>query len=186
VGHDEITDANPEALGLFAAQTHHAHGHDLESFFFDASNDPADRFLFHAVRFDDGQSSFHDRFFSRDVWSNDEDISRTDWYPTVDVSENKDEYLLNVDLPGLSKEDIHITFTNGMLKLEGERKKEKEEKERNYHRVERVFGKFCRTFQIPNKVRSEKISADFKDGILSIRLPKTEEVKPKEIEVKVS
>jgi len=134
----------------------------------------------------DEMNRIFDRFFSRDVWSDDEDINRYDWHPTVDVSENKDEYLLNVDLPGLSKEDIHITFTNGILKLEGERKKEKEEKESNYHRVERVFGKFCRTFQIPNRVKSEKISADFKDGILSIRLPKSEEVKPKEIEVKVS
>jgi len=127
-----------------------------------------------------------DRFFSKDSWSDQETVSQAGWYPVVDISENNDEYLLNAELPGLKKEDIHISFTNGVLKLEGERKKVNSEKDTDYHRVERVFGKFCRTFRLPTTVKTEKISADFKAGILSIRLPKVEEVKPKEIEVKIS
>ena len=127
-----------------------------------------------------------DRFFSKDSWSDEESVSQAGWYPVVDINESNDEYLLNAELPGLKKEDIHISFTNGVLRLEGERKKEKEEKDTNYHRVERVFGKFCRTFRLPNTVKTDKISADFKDGILNIRLPKVEQVKPKEIEVEIS
>jgi HSP20 family protein len=127
-----------------------------------------------------------DRFFSKDSWNDEESVNQAGWYPVVDISENNDEYLLSAELPGLRKEDIHISFTDGVLRLEGERKKEKEEKDTDYHRVERAFGKFCRTFRLPNTVKIDKISADFKDGILNIRLPKMEEVKPKEIEVKIS
>lgn len=127
-----------------------------------------------------------DRFFSRDVWDDEESVNQSGWYPVVDISENTDEYVLNAEMPGLTKEDIHISFTNGILKLEGERKQEEEKKDTDYHRVERVYGKFCRTFRLPNTVKSDKISADFKDGILSVRLPKVEEVKPKQIEVKIS
>ncbi len=127
-----------------------------------------------------------DRFFGRDPWEDREDLSSTGWNPNVDISETKDEFVVSAELPGMKKNDIHVTFTNGVLKIEGERKKETEEKDTNYHRVERTFGKFCRTFQLPTMVESGKISADFKDGILIIHLPKTEELKPKEIEVKVS
>jgi len=119
-----------------------------------------------------------DRFFSKDSWNDEESMSRAGWYPIVDISENNDEYLLNAELPGLKKDDIHISFTDGVLKLEGERKQEKQEKETDYHRVERAYGKFCRVFQIPTQVQADKISADFKDGVLNIRLPKAEEVKP--------
>jgi HSP20 family protein len=127
-----------------------------------------------------------DRLFSKDSWSDEKSVSRAGWYPIVDISENNDEYVLNAELPGLKKDEIQISFTDGILRLEGERKKDKEEKGTDYHRVERSFGKFCRTFRLPNTVKTDKISADFKDGILNIRLPKVEEVKPKEIEVKIS
>jgi len=127
-----------------------------------------------------------DRIFSRDPWEDREDLSSSGWNPSVDISESKDEFVVSAELPGMKKDDIHVTYTNGVLKIEGERKKEKEEKDTNYHRVERTFGKFCRTFQLPTMVQSGKISADFKDGILLIHLPKAEELKPKEIEVKVS
>jgi HSP20 family protein len=108
------------------------------------------------------------------------------WFPVVDIKENKDEFAVLAELPGMKKEDVHITFSDGKLVIEGERKKEQEENEANYHRVERSYGKFCRTFQLPSGIQANKIAADFKDGILKIKLPKSEEVKPKEIEVKVS
>jgi HSP20 family protein len=127
-----------------------------------------------------------DRFFHDDLWGASEDMSSTIWQPNVDVSENRDEFIVAVELPGMKKNDIHITFTNGALTVEGERKQEKEDKDVNYHRVERSYGKFLRTFQLPAQVDSGKIAADFKDGVLTVRLPKVEEVKPKEIEVKVS
>jgi HSP20 family protein len=127
-----------------------------------------------------------DRFFDRNLVGDDDDMTLSKWHPQVDISENDDSYLVVAELPGLSKDDVHITFTDGFLKIEGERKKEMEEKETNFHRVERVYGKFCRTFQLPKQVKNDKLSADFKDGILKINLPKADEVKPKEIEVKVS
>lgn len=138
------------------------------------------------VSIQDEMNRVFDRFFSRDPWEDREDVSSSGWSPSVDISETKDEFVVSAELPGLKKDDVHITFTNGVLKIEGERRKEKEEKDANYHRVERSFGKFCRTFQLPTMVQSGKISADFRDGILIIHLPKTEELKPKEIEVKVS
>ncbi len=127
-----------------------------------------------------------DRFFSRDFLAEDEFVSLGDWSPSVDIKEDKEEYVVTAELPGMKKDDVQITFSNGTLKIEGERQKEKEEKNVNYHRVERVYGKFCRSFQLPSSIQQNKISAEFKDGILTIHLPKSEEAKPKVIEVKVS
>lgn len=134
----------------------------------------------------DEMNRLFDRFFGSDLLGDREMLSPTGYYPNVDVSESKEAYVVTAELPGLKKEDVHITFQDGMLMIEGERKAEKEEKDVNYHRVERSHGKFCRTFQIPSGVREDKISANYRDGILNIVLPKTEESKPKEIEVKVS
>ena len=127
-----------------------------------------------------------DRFFSRDEVGDENLLDSTNWYPHVDVCEDKDNFTLSAELPGMKKEDIHIAFTDGKLAISGERKQEEEKKDKNYHRVERAYGKFCRSFHIPTKVIGDNISADFKDGILTIILPKEEEVKPKEIEVNVS
>ncbi len=127
-----------------------------------------------------------DRFFSRDLLAEDEFVSLGDWSPSVDIKEDKEEYVVTAELPGMKKDDVQITFSNGTLKIEGERQKEKEEKNVNYHRVERVYGKFCRSFQLPSSIQQNKISAEFKDGILTVHLPKSEEAKPKVIEVKVS
>ncbi len=138
------------------------------------------------VNFQEEMNRMFDRFYSHDSWDDQEELSRSTWHPAMDISENKDEFVISAELPGLVKKDIQITFTNGTLKIEGERKKDTEEKDVNYHRVERTYGKFCRTFQLPTIVQQDKISADFKEGILNIRLPKAEEVKPKEIEVKIS
>lgn len=134
----------------------------------------------------DEMNRLFDRFFIRSPWEEQEGLDAANWYPSMDISENNNEFVVSAELPGLRKEDIHITYTNGTLKIEGERKKDKEEKDTNFHRVERVYGKFCRTFQLPSQIKNDKISADFKDGILKINLPKADEVKPKEIEVKVN
>ena len=138
------------------------------------------------VGIQDEMNRMFDRFFSRDLWDEQEGISQASWSPFMDISEDKDEFRVQAELPGMKKDDVDITYTNGVLKIQGERKQQKEDKEVNYHRVERVYGKFCRTFQLPTQVQQDKISADFKDGILSVRLPKAEEVKPKQIQVKIS
>lgn len=110
----------------------------------------------------------------------------TNWAPRVDVSENKDAYMIKAELPGVDKSDVKITLHDNVLTVKGEKKQEKEEKDVNLHRVERSFGLFQRSFSLPQTVKSDKIDASFKDGVLVITLPKAEEAKPREIEVKVS
>jgi HSP20 family protein len=127
-----------------------------------------------------------ERFFSPTLFEEPEMMTPTAWYPNVDIKETKDEFIVTAELPGMKKDDIHISYKDGILTLEGERKKETEEKDVNYHRVERVYGKFSRTFQLPALVNQDKINATYKDGILEIHLPKVEDAKPKEIEVKVA
>jgi HSP20 family protein len=138
------------------------------------------------VSIQDEMNRLFDRFFSRDLMDGEEYLQTSQWSPSMDISENKDEFVVSAELPGMSKNDIQVTFVDGSLKIEGERHKEKEDKNVNYHRVERVHGKFCRSFQLPTAIQQNKISAEFKDGILTIRLPKAEETRPKAIDVKVS
>jgi HSP20 family protein len=107
------------------------------------------------------------------------------WNPSVDISETKDNVIIKAEMPGLSKEDVKISVHDNMLTLTGEKKQEKEEKETNYHRVERNYGAFSRSFTLPTSVKNDNIKATYKDGVLSITLPKTEEVKPKEIPISI-
>jgi HSP20 family protein len=134
----------------------------------------------------DEMNRMFDRFFSREPWEGDESMSTAEWSPTVDISENKDEYFVSAELPGMKKEDVQITYANNVLRIEGERRKEEEKQDTNYHRVERLYGKFCRTFQVPTQIQADKIAADFKNGILTVHLPKAEEAKPKEVQIKIS
>jgi HSP20 family protein len=106
--------------------------------------------------------------------------------PAIDVVEEKDNFLVRADLPGLSKDDVSVTLQDNYLTIKGEKKHETETKETNYYRKERVHGSFTRTIELPSSVDAKKIDAQFKDGVLQVRLPKTEEAKPKQIEVKVS
>jgi HSP20 family protein len=110
----------------------------------------------------------------------------TFWSPPVDIQEREDAYLVEVELPGLTKDDVKITMENNILTIKGEKKSEQEEKRGSYHRTERVYGSFLRSFTLPSSVKSEKIEAHYKNGVLTITLPKVEEAKPKAIEVKVS
>jgi len=109
----------------------------------------------------------------------------TDWMPAVDIQETETEYLLKAELPEVRKEDVKVSVENGVLRVEGERKQETEEKGKKFHRVERSYGSFLRTFMVPPDAEESKVAADFKDGILKVHLPKTEKPRPKAIEVKV-
>jgi HSP20 family protein len=107
------------------------------------------------------------------------------WMPAVDVVEENDEYIVKIELPGVSKDDVKITLESNILTIRGEKKAEKDSDEKNYHRTERSYGIFQRSFTLPASVKNEKIGAEYKDGILAVTLPKAEETKPKQIEVKV-
>lgn len=108
------------------------------------------------------------------------------WAPAVDIAENKDDLVVNVEVPGMKKEDVKVTFQDGILTIKGERKQEKEEKDKSFHRIERSYGSFCRSFTLPTTVQGEKIKANYRDGVLMISLPKVEEAKPKEIPIDVA
>ena len=108
------------------------------------------------------------------------------WLPAVDLYEDKDNVFVKAELPGMKKEDIDISLHEGVLTLAGERKEEKETKDAEVFRSERFLGRFQRTISLPSPVQMDRVSAAYKDGILTVTLPKTEEVKPKQIEVKVS
>ena len=107
------------------------------------------------------------------------------WVPRVDISETEDEIIVRADIPGMKKEDIKVTLADNVLTISGEKKIERDEKKENYHRVERVFGTFSRSFYIPTNVDASKITAKYNNGVLEVRLPKKEEAKPKEIPVNV-
>ena len=113
------------------------------------------------------------------------DKALPDWAPQVDISEDDKEYLVKADLPEMKKEDVKVTVENGVLSVSGERKTEKEENKKKFHRIERSYGTFLGTSTLPDDTDSAKIAADFKDGVLKVRLPKSPASKPKPVEVKV-
>lgn len=113
-----------------------------------------------------------------------EDVAKT-LLPAVDIVEGENDFNIKVELPGVDKKDVKITVQNDMLTIKGEKKQESEKKGENYFRVERCYGTFQRSFTLPSSVASDKIDASYDDGVLTISVPKLEEAKPKEIEVKV-
>jgi HSP20 family protein len=108
-----------------------------------------------------------------------------DWVPAVDVSETDGEYQIKAEIPDVKKEDVKVTLEDGVLTIQGQRKQEKEDKGTKYHRVERAYGSFVRSFTLPDLVDEQKVNAEFKDGVLNLQLPKSEKAKPKAIEVTV-
>jgi len=112
-------------------------------------------------------------------------IATGDWAPRVDISETDKEFVIEAEVPDVKKEDVKVTVDNGVLTIQGERKEEKEEKGKKFHRIERCYGSFTRNFTLPGNVDESKIKATFKDGMLNLQIQKTEEVKPKALEVKV-
>ena len=115
-----------------------------------------------------------------------EAMTVADWIPLVDVSETTAEYVIKAEIPEVRKEDVKVTLEHGVLTIQGMRRQEAEEKGKKYHRVERSYGSFVRSFSLPNFVDDAKMQAVVKDGILTLHLPKSEEAKPKAIEVKVA
>lgn len=118
----------------------------------------------------------------------DDDLTqRGEWFPPVDIYENaSQEIVLKAELPGIAREDIDLRVENNTLTLRGERKRDTEVKQEQYHRVERSYGSFSRSFSLPSRIDTEKVRAEFKDGVLSIVLPVKAEAKPRQIEVAVS
>src|SRR5436189_3024091 len=115
-----------------------------------------------------------------------EEITLPEWTPLADITEDDKEYLIKAELPEMKKEDVKVTVENGVLTISGERKFEKEEKKKKYHRVERGYGSFVRTFALPEDADADRVKAQFKQGILEVHLPKNEKAKPKQIEVNVA
>ena len=129
-----------------------------------------------------------DDFFGRtrqpqygDIFS--QDMTRSDWVPAVDVTESNDEFLITVEIPQVAKEDVHVEIQNHMLNIKGERKYENEDKKA--HRIERFYGSFQRSFKIPDNVLEDKIHADHKDGLLYVKLPKSEKALPQRKRIEI-
>ena len=124
---------------------------------------------------------FDDSFFRAGF--SDNDLALSAWHPMVDIYDDNDSIVIKAELPGIDKKDITIDLKDSVLTLKGERNVENEEKEDNYYRRERSFGKFERAFTLPTGLDPEKIKADYKDGVLKIEIPKPEKEKPKQITV---
>ena len=114
------------------------------------------------------------------------DLTEGAWSPSVDISEGEHEVVVTAELPGGSQEDVKVSVQNNVLTLSGEKKQEKETKEKNFHRIERSCGSFRRSFAIPVEVDAAKIKAAYKNGLLKVTLPKAEVSKPKQIDIQVS
>lgn len=114
------------------------------------------------------------------------EMSLADWTPAMDVQETDAEYVVKADLPAVKKEDVKVEIQDGMLSVSGERKQEKEEKNKRFHRIERAYGRFERRLSLPTEVDPQKIAAEFRDGVLQVHLPKAPSARPQTVEVKVS
>ena len=113
-------------------------------------------------------------------------LTVADWSPEIDISQDDHGYLLKADLPEMKKEDVRVTVEDGILRVSGERKTEKEDQKRKFHRMERSFGNFRRSFTLPDDANGSKVTADFRDGVLKVHLPTTAIARSKAIEVKVA
>jgi len=132
-------------------------------------------------------SSFADRF-NRALGTvagreRDEELNLGTWIPPVDISEDKDRITLTAELPGFTEDQVEVQMEGGVLTIRGERKFEDEQEGRNFHRLERSYGTFVRSFTLPNNVDRENIHASFKNGLLEIDLPKREEARPRQIKI---
>lgn len=138
------------------------------------------------TNFERGLNQFFGRMLPEISNNGDDSLSAAAWEPLADITEDEKEYLVKAELPEVRKEDVKVTVEDGVLRISGERKLEKEEKGKKYHRIERSYGSFLRAFTLPEGADSGHVSADFKDGVLWVHLPKTDKAKAKAIEVKVA
>jgi HSP20 family protein len=130
--------------------------------------------------------SMNDRFGLSKKEDIGEEYENAIWMPLTDIYEDKDDYKIKADLPGIKKDGVKISFSDGKLSISGERALKEETKDSKCHRIERTFGKYYRSFTLPKEIKEDKIKADFKDGQLTVTIPKAEEVKPKEINIKIN
>jgi len=114
-----------------------------------------------------------------------EEMRSSAWNPPVDVLEENDKIFVKVEVPGIDEKDIRVTFEDGLLTVSGERQFERKD-DRNYHRIERAYGSFTRTFTLPRSVDANQIRADYRNGVLEIEIPKKEESRPKQIQVNIN
>ena len=124
-----------------------------------------------------------DRFFDN-TWLSESDKGISSWIPAFDISETETEYVITGEIPGIDAKDLDITLKDEILTIKGEKKHEKEDKDKSYHRVERYYGSFSRSFRVSDKVKTDELDATYKDGVIRLTLPKREDTKPKKIEVK--
>ena len=113
-------------------------------------------------------------------------LAMADWAPNVDITETDTAYLIKGEIPGVNKEDVKVNIEEGMLIMSGERKQEKEEKGKKFHRIERSYGSFMRSFRLPDNVDESAVKAEFKDGMLNVTLPKSAQTKAKAVNVSVT
>lgn len=125
-----------------------------------------------------------DRFFKSFFGSSLEEVEGF-WAPVIDIEEDNDNYYVRAEIPGIKKEDVKISVRGNAISVSGERKQESETKNKTFHRVERSYGRFRRTVTLPSEIDADTVKATYKDGILTITLPKPESAKPKEIEVEI-
>ncbi|MBF0522800.1 MAG: Hsp20/alpha crystallin family protein [Candidatus Omnitrophica bacterium] len=135
--------------------------------------------------FDKEMNSLFDFSLTRDPFETGRGFLADIGMPAIDIHDLKDSLLIKADLPGLTKEEMHVSFEEGQLIIQGEKKKEHETKEGNYHRRERYYGSFYRSIALPSIVDAKKAEAQYKDGVLEVRLPKTEESRQKQITIHV-
>jgi HSP20 family protein len=126
------------------------------------------------------------RRFISDFWTEPTQRSTRSFMPTVDISETDTDYVLKAEIPGMDAEDLDVNFSGDVLTIKGEKKSEKEERDHHYHRVERSYGSFCRSFTLPHYTKAEEMEAIYKNGILVITIPKEEVTKHKSIPVKIN
>jgi HSP20 family protein len=122
---------------------------------------------------------------SRPDSGKDESIALVEWVPVVDVIETDEEFLISAELPGVEKKDVKLSVENGVLLISGRREQE-EGKGKRLHKIERAYGSFARSFTMPDVVNEQKVTAEFKNGVLTVHLPKSEKARPKSIEVRVT
>jgi HSP20 family protein len=127
-----------------------------------------------------------DEMMGRGMWRNGEESSlRGAWVPAINILEREDAMVIQADLPGLNSEDVEVTVENSTLTIRGERKLEEAHEGETYHKVERLYGAFERSFNLPNSIETEKIEARFKNGEMLLTLPKREESKPRSVKIKI-
>lgn len=134
---------------------------------------------------EDMQRRFLGGAFGKDYNFGNEALQRTEWAPAVDIAETPEAYTLHAELPSMKKEDIKLTVEDGVLTLTGERKLEREEKNKTYHRVERSYGRFQRSFTLPTAVDETKVAASYDNGVLNVLIPKAAPPPPKMKEIKI-